>query len=143
MYKNILAAVEIHDAGQAVLARAQALAAEFGSQLCVLHVIEYLPVDPAGDALLTTPVDLSRERAQQAEARLHQWCQALGIDVANVRVAVGSVTSEILLTAKERQSDLIVIGHHPRSGLAALFSHTEGGVVSRASCDVLAVRLQP
>lgn len=143
MYKNILAAVEIHDAGQAVLARAQALAREFGARLSVLHVVEYLPVDPAGDALLTTPIDLSRERAQQAESRLLQWCQTLGIEPGQVQVAVGAVTSEILLAAKQSHSDLIVIGHHPRSGLAALFTHTGDGVVSRASCDVLAVRLTP
>ena len=143
MYKNILAAVEIHDAGQAVLSRARDLAKEFDARLSVLHVIEYLPVDPAGDALLTTPVDLSRERAQQAEARLQEWCAALGIDAGAIRVTIGSVTAEILRAAQDGDADLIVVGHHPRRGLAALFSHTEEGVVSRAGCDVLAVRLAP
>jgi universal stress protein A len=142
-YSHILAAVEIHDDGQAVLARARDLARQFGAQLSVLHVVEYLPVDPAGDALLTTPVDLSRERATQAEARLREWCQALEIKSEQARVAVGSVTAEILRAAQENHADLIVVGHHPRRGLAALFSHTEEGVVSRAPCDVLAVHLKP
>lgn len=141
MYKHILAAVEVHDAGQAVLARAQALARGFSAQLSVLHVVEYLPVDPAGDALLTTPVDLSRERAQQAEARLREWCAALDIGPERIRVVVGTVTAEILRVAKDTGTDLIVVGHHPRTGLAALFGHTEQGVVSKAGCDVLAVRL--
>ena len=66
MYRHILAAVETHDEGQPVLARARDLARLFGARLSVVHVVEYLPVDPAGDALLTTPVDLSRERATQA-----------------------------------------------------------------------------
>ena len=143
MYRHILAAVETHEDGQPVLARAKALAEKFGARLSVLHVVEYLPVDPAGDALLTTPVDLSRERAAQAEARLKEWCQALSIPSEQARVAVGSITGEILRSAKETGADLIVVGHHPRSGLAALFSHTEGGVVQRSPCDVLAVRLAP
>ncbi len=146
-YSHILAAVEIsstgQDDGQAVLTRARDLARQFGAQLSVLHVVEYLPVDPAGDALLTTPVDLSRERATQAEARLREWCQALGIKSEQARVAVGSVTAEILRSAQETHADLIVVGHHPRGWLAALFSHTEEGVVTRAPCDVLAVHLKP
>lgn len=147
MYSHILAAVEIsvpgQDDGQAVLTRARDLSRQFGAQLSVLHVVEYLPVDPAGDALLTTPVDLSRERAVQAEARLHEWCRALDIGPERARVAVGSVTAEILRTAQENNVDLIVVGHHPRRGLATLFSHTEEGVVTRAACDVLAVHLKP
>ena len=143
MYRHILAAVETHEEGQPVLARARDLAKQFGATLSVLHVVEYLPVDPAGDALLTTPVDLSRERAAQAEARLREWCQGLGIPTERAKVAVGTITPEILRAAQEAGADLIVVGHHPRRGLAALFSHTEGGVVQRAPCDVLAIRLMP
>lgn len=143
MYKHILAAVETHDDGQPVLAKAKDLALKFGAALSVLHVVEYLPVDPAGDALLTTPVDLSRERAAQAQGRLNEWCAALSIPAERAKVAVGSITGEILRAAKENGADLIVVGHHPRRGLAALFSHTEGGVVQRSPCDVLAVRLAP
>jgi universal stress protein A len=141
VYRHVLAAVETHDEGRPVLARARDLARQFGARLSAVHVVEYLPVDPAGDALLTTPVDLSRERAAQAEARLQEWCRELGIPPEQARVAVGTITAEILRAAEEGGADLIVVGHHPRSGLAALFGHTEGGVVRRASCDVLAVHL--
>ncbi|MGQ0586934.1 MAG: universal stress protein [Gammaproteobacteria bacterium] len=143
MYRHILAAVETHEEGQAVLTRAQELARKFGARLSVVHVVEYLPVDPAGDALLTTPVDLSRERATQAESRLKEWCRQLEIPADQARVAVGAVTAEILSAAQDTGADLIVVGHHPRRGLAALFSHTEGGVVQRSPCDVLAIRLNP
>jgi universal stress protein A len=143
MYRHILAAVETHEEGQAVLTRARDLSRLFGARLSVVHVVEYLPVDPAGDALLTTPVDLSRERATQAEGRLKEWCQQLDIPAEQARVAVGTITAEILRAAQESGADLIVVGHHPRHGLAALFSHTEGGVVQRAPCDVLAIRLNP
>lgn len=143
MYRHILAAVETQGSGQTVLARARDLARQFGAQLSVVHVVEYLPVDPAGDALLTTPVDLSRERAAQAEARLREWCGQLEIPLNRVHVAIGTITAEILRAAQDHGADLIVIGHFPRRGLATLFSHTEEGVVHRAPCDVLAVRLNP
>ncbi|MBI2383564.1 MAG: universal stress protein [Gammaproteobacteria bacterium] len=141
-YTHVLAAVEIHESGQAVMARARDLARVFDARLSILHVVEYLPVDPAGDALLTAPIDLSRERAQQAEGRLHEWCHALGIPTERAQVAIGSVTTEILRVAREGGVDLIVVGHHPRRGLSALFSHTEEGVVQRAGCDVLALYLK-
>ena len=142
MYRHVLAAVETHEDGQAVLTRARDLALQFGARLSAVHVVEYLPVDPAGDALLTTPVDLSRERAAQADARLKEWCKTLEIPADHARVAIGSITAEIVRAAKESGVDLVVVGHHPRSGLAALFSHTEGGVVQRAPCDVLAIHLE-
>lgn len=140
MYRHILAAVEADETGKVVLARARDLANQAKARLSVLHVVEYL-VDPAADALLTTPVDLSRERADAANETLCRWCRELEIAQDQVTVSIGSVTSEILRHAKEGHVDLIVLGHAPRSGLAALFNHTEEGVVSRADCDVLAVRL--
>ena len=143
MYRHVLAAVETHEEGQSVLTRARDLARLFGARLSVVHVVEYLPVDPAGDALLTTPVDLSRERAAQAETRVKEWCRQLEIPADQARIAVGTITAEILRAAQETGADLIVVGHHPRRGLAALFSHTEGGVVQRAPCDVLAIHLNP
>jgi universal stress protein A len=90
VYRHILAAVELDEVARDVLARAKELSRLFGAKLSVLHVVEYLPVDPAGDALLTTPVDLSRERATQAEKRLREWCQALGIGADALKVAVGA-----------------------------------------------------
>lgn len=140
-YRHILTAVEMYDDDKALLARACDLARLSGAQLSVLHVVEYLPVDPAGDALLTTPVDLSRERASQAETLLRDWCRELEIPAEQARVVVGAVTAEILRTASESAVDLIVVGHPPRKGLAKFFSHTEEGVVHRAPCDVLVMRL--
>lgn len=141
VYRHLLVAVEIHDSGKQILQRAQALAKSFDAHLTVVHVVEYLPVDPAGDALLTTPVDLSGERTEQAKDQLGSYCDELGIPREQLRVVVGAVTGEILRLQKELVADLIVIGHHPRSGLSALFSHTDDGVLTRACCDVLALNL--
>lgn len=141
-YAHLLAAIELNDEGQQVLQRAVALAQRFEARLSLVHVVEYLPVDPAGDALLTTPVDLSGERARQAEQTLEQWCASAGLAAEAASVTIGAVANEILAMAKSRAADLVVIGHHPRSGLRALFSHTDDGILTRAECDVLALNLK-
>lgn len=141
IYNHILTAVEMHDDGERVLVRARDLARAFGARLSVIHVIEYLPVDPAGDALLATPVDLSNERAEHARERLREWSGRHGIESADMTVVIGAITAEILRARDRLAADLVVIGHHPRSGLSALFSHTDDGVLQRAACDVLALNL--
>lgn len=141
-YGHILAAVEAREPdGPRVLHHAQGLARTFSAKLSLVHVVEYLPVDPAGDALLATPLDLTHERREQAEAALENWCSQAGIQPAGMWVTVGSITQEILRVREAAGADLIVIGHRSRRGLAALFSSTEDGVMHHASCDVLAMHL--
>jgi universal stress protein A len=141
-YRHVLAAVEAREAdGPRVLRHAQGLARAFGAKLSLVHVVEYLPVDPAGDALLATPLDLTHERRELAEATLEGWCREAGIQPAGMWVTIGSITQEILRVRAESGADLIVIGHRSRRGLAALFSSTEDGVIHHANCDVLAMHL--
>jgi universal stress protein A len=142
LYQHVLAAVETHDEdGPRVLRHAKAIADSCHAALSVVHVVEYLPVDPAGDALLATPVDLTHERRERAHERIEQWCAEEGISPAGLWVNIGSITREIMRARDESSADLIVIGHHSRRGLAALFSSTDDGVLHRAPCDVLAVHL--
>lgn len=143
LYKHVLVAVDVDDDGRRVLARARDIAASLQARLSCLHVVEYLPVDPAADAMLSTPIDLSHERARQAQLRLDDWREELGLEAGSGRVSVGSVTGEILRAQDELGADLIVVGHHSRNGLMALFSRTDDGVLSRARCDFLAVYLDP
>lgn len=140
-YQHILAAIETHDEGEQMLVKARDLARQLGARLSLIHVVEYLPVDPAGDALLATPIDLCNERSEHAEARIGEWCDQHGLDRSELRVVIGSITPEILRAQQETRADLIVIGHHCRHGLSALFSYTDDGVLHRAACDVLAIHL--
>lgn len=141
IYKHLLAAIETHDEGEKMLVKARDLARGFGASLSLIHVVEYLPIDPAGDALLATPIDLCNERAEFAETRIGEWCDRNELDRSFLRVVIGSITPEILRAQQETRADLILVGHHPRHGLSALFSYTDDGVLHRASCDVLAIHL--
>ena len=141
-YRHILAAVEAReDDGPRVLHHAWGLAHRFEARLSLVHVVEYLPVDPAGDrdAGVGTP---AIERPLRLFAALVGEVERCGEQrVADTWVTVGSITQEILRARGESGADLIVIGHRSRRGLAALFSSTDDGVLHHACCDVLAMHL--
>ena len=118
IYKHLLAAIETHDEGEKMLVKARDLARGFGASLSLIHVVEYLPIDPAGDALLATPIDLCSERAGFAETRIGEWCDRNDLDRSFLRVVIGSITPEILRAQQETQADLIVVGSHGRTVLA-------------------------
>jgi universal stress protein A len=139
-YQHLLAAIAIDEQGEGVAQRAKALATQFGARLSIVHVVEYIPLE-TGEALMAAPPDLAAQLQEQARTRLHELSVRLGLEAAQLRVASGGVAAEIHRAAKELGADLIIVGHHPRHGLSALFSHTEEDVVQRARCDVLAVCL--
>ncbi len=139
-YQHILAAVDLDPLGERVLRRAQDMARLFGARLTVLHVVEFIPMD-SGDALMIATPDLNRQLVEQAQQQAEELCSRCEVPREQLLVQQGSASAEIKRLAKERAVDLVVIGHHPRRGLAALFSHTDEHVVQRAPCDVLAIRL--
>ena len=139
-YQHILAAVESNDDGRRLMIRANALAQRFRARLSILHVVQYLPLD-AGNGMMLPAADISGELIELARSQLLGWCAELALDPASLHVIVDNVRSGIIHHAENHGVDLILVGHHERRGLAALFSHTEEGVLSRARCDVLAVAI--
>jgi universal stress protein A len=139
-YKHLLVAVALDQTGPRVLARAHDLAKGFGARLSVLHVVEYLPIE-SGELLMTAPIDMTQQLEQQSRVQLESLCAGYAIEGDSIHTAVGPVTSQIRQLAERLQIDLIVIGHQPRRGLAAWFNHTDENVLSRASCDVLALHV--
>ncbi|HSW12393.1 MAG TPA: universal stress protein [Solimonas sp.] len=139
-YQHILAAVDLDPHGERVLDHACAMAKIFGARLSVLHVVEFIPMD-SGDALMIATPDLNRQLVEQARQQVEALCGRCGLPVESAMVVQGAASGEIKRMAGEKGVDLVVLGHHPRRGLAALFSHTDEHVVQRAPCDVLAVRL--
>jgi universal stress protein A len=141
-YGHLLLAVDLSADSALVGARARALADRFDARLSLLHVVEYIPVDPAGEALLPPPVELEQDLAAGAQRRLDALGAELKVPAADRVVATGNVKQEIVRVAAERGCDLIVLGSHERHGLAVLLGGTEKSVLNAAPCDVLAVRLR-
>jgi universal stress protein A len=140
MYSKILLAVDLNVDSIAVARRAREVAALMRAQLTVLHVVEYVPVEPAAENLIP-PVPLLDELAAAARERLVTLCADIGVDTDQQRVEVGSVKGEIIRVAREMQCDLIVLGARERHGLSIFVNLTEDTVLHAAPCDVLAVRV--
>jgi universal stress protein A len=139
-YQRIVAAVDLGEQSSLVLARAKAVAAVTGAELRLVHVVEYIPVEPMGEALLPA-VNIEEELVAGARARLAELAAAAGLGSATQRVIPGTIKSELLREAREWPADLVVLGSRERHGLALIVNLTEDAVLHAAPCDVLAVRL--
>jgi universal stress protein A len=139
-YKNILLVVDLSEDSRVIGERAKAIAACYGSEITLLHVVEYVPVEPMGEALLPT-VQIEGELVERARQRLIELAQQLDLSQSRQMVETGGIKSEIIRTAQRLNADLIVLGSRERHGLAILLNFTEDAILHAAPCDVLAVRL--
>jgi len=140
IYRRILLVVDLGEQCELIGARARDLAAMLGAELTVLHVVEYVPVEPMGETLLPA-VQIEEELVQRARLRLEELTTRLGIGTARRDVTAGNVKAEIVRAAQEQRADLIVLGCRERRGPSILVNFTEDTVLHAAPCDVLAVRL--
>ena len=139
-YRNLLVCLDLTEDSLRVLERARALAASTGGTLTLLHVVEYVPVEPMGEALLPA-VQIEAELAERATTQIAELANRLGLGAAERLVLTGNIKAEVVRVAQEKRCDLIVIGSRERHGVSILFNFTEDTVLHAAPCDVLAVRL--
>jgi universal stress protein A len=139
-YKNILLVVDLSEDSRIIGDRAKAIAACYQSDITLLHVVEYVPVEPMGEALLPT-VQIEGELVERAKLRLAELAQSLSLANSRQLVETGGIKTEIIRVAQRLNADLIVLGSRERHGLAILLNFTEDTILHAAPCDVLAVRL--
>ena len=139
-YRNLLVCLDLTEDSVRVLERARALAASTGGTLTLLHVVEYVPVEPMGEALLPA-VQIEAELAERATTQIAELANRLGLGGSERLVLTGNIKAEVVRVAQEQRCDLIVIGSRERHGVSILFNFTEDTVLHAAPCDVLAVRL--
>jgi universal stress protein A len=139
-YGKILVAVDLTDQSDPVVTRGCAMARLTGATLSLLHVVEYVPVEPMGEALLPA-VDIEEELVAGARKRLEELAAQHGIADAERRVECGNIKSEVVRIASEWGADLIVLGSRERHGLAVMLNLAEDAILHAAHCDVLAVRV--
>ena len=140
IYRRILIVVDLTDDSLPIGRRAQALASATGAEVELLHVVEFVPVEPMGETLMPA-VQIEDELLERARQRLATLAGELGVPESAARVEAGNVKSEIVRVARERGVDLIVLGSRERHGLSILVNFTEDTVLHAAPCDVLAVRV--
>lgn len=140
IYNRILALVDLSEVSLDVARRALDIQQASGATLELLHVVEYVPVEPLSDSLLPA-VQIESELIERAKGRMAELAAQLGTTPPAWRIETGNVKGEILRIARESHPDLIVIGARERHGLSILVNLTEDTVLHAAPCDVLAVRL--
>jgi nucleotide-binding universal stress UspA family protein len=138
--KSLLVPVDFSECSGNALDCAKSLAAEFGSQIGLVHVIE-----PSGIFSNLQLIPAVTEREALAAARIHLQNfsrKKLGPKPpAFSDVQTGRSYHEICETARKRRTNLLIIGTHGRSGLKhLLLGSTAEHVVRYAPCSVLVVR---
>ena len=139
VYRRILLVVDLTEDSLILGRRAAALAAALSAEIELLHVVEFVPVEPMGETLMPA-VPIEEELLERARQRLTALAADLGLSGAACRVESGNVKSEIVRVARERHADLIILGSRERHGLSILVNLTEDTVLHAAPCDVLAMR---
>ena len=141
VYRKLLVLLDLSDDSERVAAAGRNLAACSLAGIVLLHVVEFVPVEPMGESLMPT-VQIEDELIERSRTKLTALAAQLGLAEARLRIEAGNTKAEILRVAAEEAVDLIVLGSHERHGLAILVNFTEDTVLHAAQCDVLAVRLK-
>ncbi|MGO9933063.1 MAG: universal stress protein [Steroidobacteraceae bacterium] len=139
-YEKVLVLLDLSDASAQVAVAGRDLAACSNAAVIVLHVVDFVPVEPMGESLMPTG-QIEEDLIHRARLKLQDLAARCGLSSATIRVEAGNTKAEILRVAEEESADLIVLGSRERHGLAILVNFTEDTVLHAAHCDVLAVRL--
>ena len=140
-YKKILVLLDLSQDSEQVAVAARDLAAYSHASMLILHVVEFVPVEPLGESLMPT-AQIEDELVKRSREKLDELIVRLALPRTTGRVEAGNTKSEILRVAEEEKADLIVLGSRERHGLAILVNFTEDTVLHAAHCDVLAIRLK-
>lgn len=142
--KTILAPVDFSPRSRRAAQYAAALAQKFEADLELVFALEPLPAD----SMLEQPrrTHGNTELARRAETMLRELAQTeipSGVRVTT-HVLRGKAAAEIIATAQQRQSDLIVLSTHGYSGVQRLLlGSTAEQVIRHAPCAVLTLRDRP
>jgi universal stress protein A len=140
-YKKLLVLLDLSEDSEQVAAAGRDLAADSNAAMVIMHVVEFVPIEPLGESVMPT-MQIEQELVQRSGEKLAELAARLALPRASWRVETGNTKAEILRVAKEEQADLIVLGSRERHGLAIMVNFTEDTVLHAAHCDVLAVRLK-
>jgi nucleotide-binding universal stress UspA family protein len=142
--KKILCPVDFSTPCFKALARARELAVHFSSTITMLHVVSPIPVIPNSTfpSAAHVPDLLSEmeESARQSLAGMEKELTAKGLDCRSL-VAHGSPADQIVATASDENTELIVIATHGMTGWKrVLFGSVAEKVVRYSPCAVLTIR---
>ena len=134
---KLLVPIDFSPHAEKALHYAVALAARFGSEITLVHIIEQL-VYP-GDWLvpMLTTSEFPRETREKLENRLKAMADPFAAGTKRI-VRIGRAWQEIVEIAREQAADLIVMGTHGYTGLRhVLLGSVAEKVLRHSPCPVL------
>jgi len=137
---RILVPIDFSPHAKKALEYAVDLATKFGAEITLLHVLEQL-VYP-GEWLVAMPTTSSfvPETRRALEEKLEGMMEDQSVK-KKITVRMGRAWQEIVEFAKERGSDLIVMGTHGYTGVQhVLLGSVAEKVLRHAPCPVLSIR---
>ena len=136
MYKKILVPIEIGalEKGERIFRKAASLM-DTGGEIILLNVVEQAP----SYIMVDFPPDHMEDALKDARARLEELKTKTGI-AARILIRKGPPAREILETAKELATDLIVIASHTPDFSNYFIGATADRVVRHSLCSVLVDR---
>jgi universal stress protein A len=140
-YKKLLVLLDLSEDSDQIVIAARELSADSNAAMVLLHVVEFVPMEPMGETLMPN-VQIEDQLVDNSRTKLSDLIARLGLSNAKARVESGNTKAEILRVANEEHADLIVLGSRERHGLAIMVNFTEDTVLHAAHCDMLAVRLK-
>lgn len=140
-YGHVLVATDFSESSEQAVQRAADVAQRFGSDLTLLHVIDYFPEDTPLEMVAPEDQDPETFLLEHARMRLADMSTRLGIGHAKLSVMVTTQSARRVIPgiATEKGADLIVVGRHGRRGFAEHLGSSAHAVLQHASCDVLVV----
>ena len=134
-FRRILVPMKLGIIGEEMLATAVKLAGEHGATVEALHVIR-VPLDLPIDAELV----IAEERALASLAEATALGAEQNVEVIGTTLRARTIGGAIVAHARERNSDLIVVGSSPRwRRQSRFFSPTVDYLLRTAPCEVLIV----
>jgi len=142
MYRHILVAIDGSELSAPAVHHAVGLASSLGAKLSAVYVVApYGGASAAAIASMHGFKQAVRRDAQRALAAFHSVARAHGVAAKGSSVVGGEPWQTILLTARARKCDLIVMASHGRGGLAGLLLGSETAkVLTHSKIPVLVCR---
>lgn len=138
-YTHIMFCADLSEHSLISAHRAIELATKFSAKLTMIHVVESLPAYASG---YLGVADVERELIDTAKKEMKKIGTTLNIPSENQVLIVGNPALEIFSKAEALGVDLIVVGSHEKHGLGRLLGSNASGILHKAHCDVLTVKIQ-
>jgi len=147
--RKILAPTDFSEPSYAALDHATELAAHFGAELCLLHIVPFSSGSPADFTGMTAVMTAGPSDAERCDDAMRQLREVAATHVAHgvkvrCEVKMGYADKEIACMAAAENCDLLVIATHGLTGWRHMvFGSVAEAIVRQAHCPVLTVHATP